>query len=257
MSTKTAKDIESIGTMYDHTIIRLQAEISKALLASNWQAAKLLQTAMSILKQGQREIIEVVGRNGVAQYQEQLEAKFEELKAAGFDFDEVSKVLGEADVAAVLNAEDQVRRFFAQTVEPTRKLIQGITVKVRQKAAEEGWSSGKAFRALRDEVMSQHLDFTFVDRAGRKWAPEKYLRMVSRTLMAESQREAHEAAYAEAGVDLVKVSIHGTKCEKCQPYEGMVLSLTGATEGYPTVAKARREGLFHPNCKHRLLAHVA
>lgn len=257
MNKTKAKDIESIGSIYALTIKRLQAAISQALLASNWQAAKLLQAARSILKQGRDEIIEVVRCNGHAEFQEELEAKFKALKATGFDFDEVSKVLSEVDVAAVLNAEDQVRRFFAQTIEPTRKLIQGITVKVRHKAAEEGWSSGKAFRALRDEVMGQRPDFTFVDRAGRQWAPEKYLKMVSRTLMAESQREAHEAAFAEAGVDLVKVSIHGTKCEKCAPFEGKVLSLTGVTKGYTTVAEARGEGLFHPNCKHRLLAHVA
>ncbi len=257
MNTKATKDIESISSKYALTIKRLQAAISQALLSSNWQATKLLQTAMSILRQGQREIIEVVGRNGVAQYQEHREAKFEELRAAGFDFGEIGKVRGETDVSAVLHAEDQVRRFFAQIVEPTRKLIQGITVRVRQKATAEGWSSGRAFRALRDEVMGQRPDFTFVDRAGRQWAPERYLEMVSRTLMAESQREAHEAAYAEAGVDLVKVSIQGTKCPKCNPWEGRVLSLTGATAGFPTVAEARGEGLFHPNCKHRLLAHVA
>ena len=250
-------EIEGVLAIFNKTFKSLQDAVFQAMSSNSWQAAKLLKTAKAILDQGCEDIIEVLGRNGVAQYEEALEAAFKQLRAAGYDFDEVEKVLGAADVEAIFNAEDQVRRFFAQTVTQTRKQIQAITVQVRQKAATEGWSSGKAFRALRDEVMAQHPDFVFVDRAGRQWAPEKYLRMVSRTLMSESQREAHEAAYVEAGVDLVKVSVHGTTCPKCAPFEGKVLSLTGATEGKTTVAEARAAGLFHPNCKHRLLAHVA
>ena len=255
MKTLT-EDAGNIVADYLLTLKRLDEAISQATKASNWQAAKLTQTAKSILEQGRDKIIAQIGREGLAQYEQSLETAFKELKANGFDTETLETVHGAADVEAILNAEDQVRRFFAQTVTQTRKQIQGITMKVRQKAAEEGWSSGKAFRALRDEVMAQHPDFTFVDHAGRQWAPEKYLRMVSRTLMAESQREAHETAYVEAGVDLVKVSVHGTKCPKCGPFEGKVLSLTGATEGKTTVAEARAAGLFHPNCKHRLLAYV-
>jgi len=50
--------------------------------------------------------------------------------------------------------------------------------------------------------------------------------------------------------DLVKVSSHLGACEKCQPWEGEVLSLTGKTPGYPTLEEARDAGLFHPNCRH-------
>lgn len=257
MYKKTVKDIESIPYMYATTIKHLEAAVSRAMRASNWQSAKLLQTAMSILKQGRDEIIEVVARNGFAQYEEGFEAALKELKADDFDFDEVEQILGRADVESILNAEDQVRRFFAQTQTQTRRMIQGITVQIRQRAAAEGWSSSKAFRELRNEVLGQHPDFVFVDRAGRKWEPEKYLKMVSRTLMAESQREAHAAAYTEAGVDLVKVSMHGTKCPDCIDWEGKVLSLTGATEGYPTLAEARAKRFMHPNCKHRVTAYVA
>ena len=43
---------------------------------------------------------------------------------------------------------------------------------------------------------------------------------------------------------------HGGGCDLCKPFDGNVLSLTGATEGYTTPDEAEAEGLFHPNCRH-------
>jgi hypothetical protein len=42
------------------------------------------------------------------------------------------------------------------------------------------------------------------------------------------------------------------ECELCRPWEGKVLSSSGTTPGYPTVAEARDAGLFHPGCTHDL-----
>lgn len=39
-------------------------------------------------------------------------------------------------------------------------------------------------------------------------------------------------------------------CDKRSPWGGKVLSLTGETPGYPTMAEAKAAGLFHPNCRH-------
>lgn len=41
-------------------------------------------------------------------------------------------------------------------------------------------------------------------------------------------------------------------CEVCKKWRGQYLSITGATAGLPTLADAQGEGLFHPNCIHRL-----
>ena len=54
----------------------------------------------------------------------------------------------------------------------------------------------------------------------------------------------------EQGHDLVKVSTHRGACEKCVPWQGKVLSITGKTSGYPTLEEAKAAGLFHPNCRH-------
>ena len=35
-------------------------------------------------------------------------------------------------------------------------------------------------------------------------------------------------------------------------WEGRIVSLTGATDGFPTMEEAKADGLFHPNCTHRI-----
>ena len=258
---KQAKDIERLVSLFNVYRAQYEAAPKRARLGEGyWTAAeqaKLMKEAQRLILSMRDEALKIIEVNGLAQMEEAIEKAGAELARFDIELGDLDKLLGTLDLKAIKDAQLSVEQFTAQMQEQTRKTIKRDLMVIHQKAAENGWSSGKAFRALRDEVMSQHPDFAFVDRAGRRWKPERYLRMVSRTLMAESQREAHETAYAEAGVDLVKVSIHGTKCEKCAPYEGEVLSLTGATKGYPTVSEARAEGLFHPNCKHRLLAHVA
>jgi hypothetical protein len=54
----------------------------------------------------------------------------------------------------------------------------------------------------------------------------------------------------EQGHDLIKVSTHRGACPLCEPWQGKILSITGKTEGYPTLEEAKAAGLFHPNCRH-------
>jgi hypothetical protein len=53
------------------------------------------------------------------------------------------------------------------------------------------------------------------------------------------------------GHDLAIISGNTAGCEACAPWEGVVVSIDGATEGYPTLDEAEGDGLFHPNCGHQ------
>lgn len=90
----------------------------------------------------------------------------------------------------------------------------------------------------------------FEDSAGRQWNMRSYAEMVARTSTMEAHLQGTANRLGELGHDLVKVSRHVGPCEKCAPWEGKILSLTGKTPGFPTLAEAREAGLFHPNCKH-------
>ena len=79
--------------------------------------------------------------------------------------------------------------------------------------------------------------------------------MLTRTVMANTQWDAYQDPLIQSGHDLVRASRHGAT-DPCSKWEGRVLSLTGATEGCPTLEEAKTTNeIFHPRCRHRLLAH--
>lgn len=90
----------------------------------------------------------------------------------------------------------------------------------------------------------------FQDVAGRNWNMRSYSEMVARTSTMEAHLTGTANRLTEYGRDLVQVSTHSKPCELCIPWQGKILSLTGKTGGYPTLAQAKEKGLFHPNCKH-------
>lgn len=90
----------------------------------------------------------------------------------------------------------------------------------------------------------------FKDRTGRMWNMRTYTEMHARTVCMEAHLQGTANRLVEQGHDLVKVSTHLGACEKCQPWQGKILSITGKTEGYPTLEEAKAAGLFHPNCRH-------
>lgn len=96
----------------------------------------------------------------------------------------------------------------------------------------------------------------FVDRGGRRWDIESYTEMATRTAVGRAQVDGTLARYTDAGRDLVIVSDAPQECRTCRPWEGKVLSVSGATPGRPTVADATAAGLFHANCRHALGLYV-
>lgn len=87
--------------------------------------------------------------------------------------------------------------------------------------------------------------------SGSFWRIDAYARMLTRTAVADARRVAFRSRYLQNGVDVVVVVANGTTHDVCLRWEGERLSLTGSTRGLPTVADARRAGLFHPQCRHR------
>ena len=90
----------------------------------------------------------------------------------------------------------------------------------------------------------------FKDRSGRMWNMRTYTEMVARTTTMEAHLQGTANRLVEQGHDLVKISTHRGACPLCEPWQGEILSITGKTEGYPTLEEAKAAGLFHPNCRH-------
>ncbi|MGW4639561.1 phage minor capsid protein [Sphaerisporangium sp. NPDC004334] len=112
----------------------------------------------------------------------------------------------------------------------------------------------------------------FVDSAGRTWDMVSYTEMAMRSAVARAAVDGHLATLRDGGQDLVMVSRAARSCPVCDPWEGKILSQSGPagnrTEtnrvtGEPimvhvaaTVARARAEGLLHPNCRHGLTPYL-
>ncbi len=119
----------------------------------------------------------------------------------------------------------------------------------------EGKISGDARKAIADKIAGRLKEglVALVDRGGRRWSLETYANMLTRTMLVKTANEGLSNRLVKNGYDLVQVSDHAAECDLCHPWEGKILTLSGKNPSYKTVDQATQEGLFHPNCRHRLL----
>jgi len=118
-----------------------------------------------------------------------------------------------------------------------------------------GRISGEDRRTISDRIAGYlKQGFTaLTDRGGRKWTLEAYAEMLTRTMLVKTANEGVKNRLGQAGYDLVQVSSHSASCSLCGPWEGKILSMSARSNEYDSVDKAEANGLFHPNCRHRLL----
>lgn len=89
-----------------------------------------------------------------------------------------------------------------------------------------------------------------VDSAGRRWNLKTYIDMAVSTKLNQAYTEGLRDRAVDTGKDLAKIPEKGAT-DSCAKFEGMIISLTGATEGYMTYDQLKATGLiFHPRCAH-------
>lgn len=105
----------------------------------------------------------------------------------------------------------------------------------------------------------------FTDKAGREWNLATYVEMATRTATQRAYNASHRERLTLAGITLFTPSTTGRPCPLCAPWEGMVLSDSGAgtveVDGHTvtvaaTIEEAYAAGFGHPNCRHTLLAYL-
>lgn len=102
-----------------------------------------------------------------------------------------------------------------------------------------------------------------VDKGGRRWNLTTYVEMATRTAATNIARQAQTAALTLAGLDLVRVTVMPNCNPLCQPFQGRLLSLTGAVDRDPlgepvvtTLQNALTRGYNHPSCRHSIVPHI-
>jgi len=97
----------------------------------------------------------------------------------------------------------------------------------------------------------------FVDSAGKRWQLRSYADMAIRTQTREAVVQGAMTRMVSHGIDLARISTSPGACEKCRPYEGRLVSLTGATteyQGEPVMSGPLPP--FHGRCTHHISAVV-
>lgn len=173
---------------------------------------------------------------------------------------EAVAALAAETTAAVLSTHPQILR---STVDSYREVVATVSGRVVTGVA------------TRREVTQQALDSfarqgirSFQDRAGRRWHIDTYAEMAIRTAALRALKAGHTDRLRQRGYDVVVITSHPRPAPECRPYEGKLISLTGATPNGPieapsrltgepvtetvvaSMAEAEAAGLHHPNCKH-------
>lgn len=173
----------------------------------------------------------------------------------------VRKNFNQLHKAAIYALVDDTAKAFGETMtgvsRDARRLLNTATKEELKQRMAKGYISGEARKTIRQNIkgalQEQGLS-ALVDKGGARWSLDRYADMLLRTKAVEAHNTGLANRMVENGYDLVQVSAHGGTCDVCADWEGKILSLTGETDGYPTVDQAEGAGLFHPNCRHALSA---
>lgn len=219
---------------------QIQANIRKILTELGVDVQKFLEEELSTYY-----------KEGAADAVRQLEFVGADLKVA----QNFSLIHKEAIAALV----DDAARSFGNTLTTINRQASGLLSRAAKEEITQRLAIGRITGATRQEIakmikgiLKEDGIAALVDKGGRRWELDTYTDMLVRTKAVEARNRGLSNRMVENGYDLVQVSSHGSLHAECAVWEGKILSLTGQTKGYPTVAQAESAGLFHPNCKHAI-----
>ena len=253
-------EIERLVKFYEQAEREILVQINKTLLAGKKDELEYLkqmrQNIDAILRQlreGNKEWCMQAIPNVYSEGMKNADVMLKDIGAtvtAGFGaiHQQAAQVLAEN---AYQRFEDVVQVIGRQVNDIYRELalenVRGTVV---------GYDTWKQVANRYREQLAERGVTGFKDRSGRMWRMTTYTEMVARTTTMEAHLQGTANRLVEQGHDLVKVSTHRGACELCQPWQGKILSITGKTEGYPTLEEAKAAKLFHVNCRHAYGLHI-
>jgi hypothetical protein len=172
----------------------------------------------------------------------------------------------EFDQSFVVKHQEALDALINNTYTYTSKISQGIrdsgtralTFSEQEKIKAEigkGILTGDDLKTISKGVANVLKDASataVVSASGRRQGIDSYASSVARSILTDAQWQGTSNTIIEEGYDLVQVSDHFGECPLCRPWENEVLSLTGRTRGYATLAEATGAGLKHVNCRHAI-----
>jgi len=219
------------------------AEVSKTLASLNEESAEWVRTY--IPKAATDGVVQAIVALGVAETAEEA-AKIVKFNRLNREFVATAIADTQADLLAV-----------------TQNIDRKVRIAVRQATAEAmraNLAKGvNGHRTISRDIMANmrktlgdSVNTGIVDAAGRRWKPEAYVEMVTRTKMAQTHRETTMNEALGRGALYARISRHGAK-DACQLWEGRIIKLTPDAPGdYPYIGDLPRRQIFHPRCRHTI-----
>lgn len=141
--------------------------------------------------------------------------------------------------------------FTDKMTERAVKDLRRITVETFRQADLNAWTANERQKELQkawDIAAGDTNAFRFIDQGGKQWDNARYLQMLVRTTQARVHREAYADTLVENGDDLAIIEEQGDNCPTCQAWDGLIISVSGTNEKYPSYSDAVDSGWGHPNC---------
>jgi hypothetical protein len=128
-----------------------------------------------------------------------------------------------------------------------------------QTIIEEGRFDQAGLRTIKGMIQEYLEDrgVFLMDSSGRKWSADSYAEMFARTEMMNTYNQGVVNQMLHRGTDLGQITSYPScECDICKAWEGKIVSLTGKNLDYPALDDAYADGVFHPNCKHRVRPYI-
>lgn len=131
--------------------------------------------------------------------------------------------------------------------------VRSVVMRTMRRGSIEGMTRSQIEREVRTGVTAlleeQGLpSFSFVSSNGAKWTPGNYFNMLTRTTTSRIARETYVDRLTKEGFDLASIEGGGDPCPICASWRGVIVSLSGSNEDFPSLADAEDAGVFHVNC---------
>jgi len=183
------------------------------------------------------------------------------LKDAG---ENINYSFNKTDFEAIRAIQDETFAMMGDAISGVNRSVNKILADATAQRVKakfiEGRLSGGTLKQISDSVAGAIKDgfVSLVDKGGKTWELGNYSKMLVRTKMIESANTGMMNQLSAYGFDIVQCSQHNGACQLCTPWEGKLLSISGRSVGKVkgvdnSVDDAKAGGLFHPNCRHRLV----
>lgn len=260
---QVALNEQNLGKLRDtlkQSYKQIVAEIKGATDFGVANRKQILKQIETILKDTGVDVNEWLAKEIPEYYKAGADYGVKQLKNIGAEI-KVDKGFNRVHKMTVAALVDDSSRAFAQSLTTVGRSASNIMGKATRELLTQqmakGLTAGEALRVVKAQLVQRIEEEgigALIDRAGKTWALDTYAEMLFRTKAVEARNRGLVNRMAENEYDLVQVSSHGGSCDVCSDWEGKILSVTGKTKGYQTVAEAEAAGLFHPNCRHAINA---